>query len=169
MQSISNLLFFFVILAFLFTNCNETESKKECTFGEPVPIFKSTNEAVRKTTFQKNGRQGIEEVLFKNGISLELIQDGCDEVKQDFSFKLPPSNAAQPDTFWVEKGSQLLRYLSKTDLTLTQFGQWAGMIDQNKALFKLGEAQEVQPNYFITVDKINSPNETIVKVTLMGR
>ena len=155
---------------FLITSCSEdTTKKEECRFGEPTAIFNQDNPALLSTNFRKEGRTGIETVQFKNKLSLELTQSGCQEIIQDFAFMLPMTNPDADGQFWIKQGEQLMRFLGNTDPSLVQFSEWANMIAQSGEEMKLGQAKEIQTGYFVTIDKITGNAETIIKVTLEGK
>lgn len=160
---------FYLLIILLLAACGEETQKKECRFGKPQAIFQSAFENVEKTTFSLKGREGVENVIFKNGVSLALIQSGCNELRQEFSFRLPMTNSEANGEFWIIQGEQLMRFLGNTDASLVQFSEWANAIKQVSGQLKLGEALEIQTGYFVTVDKIEFPEETIVKVILEGR
>jgi len=154
----------------MIVSCSEnTPDKEKCRFGEPTAIFNTNNPAISSTDFQKNGRVGIETVQFKNQLSLELTQSGCQEIIQDFAFTLPMTNPEADGQFWIQQGEQLMRYLGNTDPSLMQFGEWANMIAQASNEMKLGQAKEIQTGYFVTIDKISGNAETIIKVSLEGK
>jgi hypothetical protein len=154
----------------LIMSCSEnTPEKEKCRYGEPTAIFNQQNSAIASTNFHKEGRAGIETVQFKNKLSLELTQSGCQEIIQDFAFSLPMTNPEADGQFWISQGEQLMRFLGNTDPSLVQFSEWANMIAQSGSEMKLGQAKEIQTGYFITIDKIAGNAETIIKVTLEGK
>ena len=164
----------FIILiswTLLLISCSENTTSKEekCRFGEPTAIFNPENPAIASTNFKKEGRTGIEAVEFKNQLSLELTQSGCQELVQDFAFSIPMTNPEADGQFWIQQGEQLMRFLGNTDPSLMQFSEWANMIAQSGKEMKLGQAKEIQTGYFITVDKISGKEETVIKVTLEGK
>ena len=154
----------------LIISCSgETVKEEKCRFGEPTAIFNTNNTAISSTDFKIQGRTGIENVKFKNQLSLELTQSGCQEIIQDFAFSLPMTNPEADGQFWIKQGEQLMRFMGNTDPSLMQFSEWANMIAQASKEMKLGQAKEIQTGYFVTVDKIAGNEETIIKVTLEGK
>jgi hypothetical protein len=167
MLKYSILISWILIIASCSGNTNSKEEK--CRFGEPTSIFNEQNPAIASSNFKKEGRIGIETIQFKNQLSLELTQSGCQNLVQDFAFSLPMTNPKADGQFWIQQGEQLMRFLGNTDPSLMQFGEWANMIAQSSKEMKLGEAKEIQTGYFVTVDKISGKEQTIIKVTLEGR
>ena len=162
--------FLFASWMLLIVSCSSNSPKKEkCRFGEPTAVFSPNNPAIATTNFKKEGRTGVETVQFKNQISLELTQSGCQEIIQDFAFTIPMTNPDADGQFWIKQGEQLMRFLGNTDPSLMQFSEWANMIEQSSEEMKLGQANEIQTGYFVTVDKIAGNAETIIKVTLEGK
>ena len=155
----------------LLISCSGSSDSQEekCRFGEPTSVFNEQNPAIASTSFKKEGRVGVESIQFKNQLSLELTQSGCNELVQDFAFSLPMTNPEADGQFWIQQGEQLMRFLGNTDPSLMQFSEWANMIAQSSKEMKLGQAKEIQTGYFVTVDKIAGNDETIIKVTLEGR
>lgn len=161
-------IFLFCVILSVGCGNESAETEEKCRFGTPVAVFSEEMKAVESANFRLDGRTSIENVLFKNRIKMELVQSGCNAPKQEFSFTLPKVQPEDDSTFWMLQAEGLLRFLANSDPRLVQFGEWANMIQQKAAAMKLGDAAEVQPGYFITVDKIESSDETVIRIILAG-
>ena len=164
-------LIFILSLCFLIACGDNSEETTEtdaggCRFGEPVALFQDSLAVVDSVSFMQEGRSGRELVFFNNRLQLELTQTGCETLKQEFAFTIPMTNPTADGAFWIAQGEQLMRFLGNIDKDLVQFNEWANVIAQNMREMKLGEAKEVQTGYFVTVDKIESGEETVVQVIL---
>jgi len=136
---------FTLLCTLLFFACgNEKSAAEKCKFGEPSAIFDNSNPEIETAIFEKKNGKGIETVQFKNQMGLELTQSGCQELVQDFAFRLPMTNPDADGQFWIEQGAQLMRYLGNLDPNLVQFSEWANVIKQAQSEMKLGEAKEIK-------------------------
>lgn len=149
-------------------NDAENSSVEKCKYGSPTPIFSKELEKVVDHSFSVNGQKGLEKVKFENGMELELIQDGCNELLQSFQFSFN-SDLTGEDRFWVEQAAEQFRYLSTLSEDHLSFSLWAGAIANNIESINLGTAFEPEPNTFIKIDKVPSGEKTILVVTLEAK
>ena len=91
------ILSFIFLLATVFIGCgNESspskktseQNQEKCKYGTPTPIFSDALSKVTDHSFSAEGQKGIEEVSFENGVELELLQSGCNEILQSYQFKI---------------------------------------------------------------------------------
>lgn len=166
--------FLFSLFSILLFSCSENKPKEvndfsDCKYSIPTPVFSTSNKAIETTAFEVVDRKGIENVIFKNKLKLELVQSGCNEVKQDFTFIVPMVNKSADQQFWLYQAEQLLRFLGNSDMSLVQFGEWSNVIKELIPEMYLGQEKEIQTGYFVTIDKIDGGEETIIKIVLEGK
>lgn len=154
-------------LFILICSCNGgSDSKTEkCKFGAPVAIFSKDLEKITAHQFSVKGQKGIETVSFENGTKLELIQTGCNELRQNFSFSLDKELEGD-EAFWIDQAEQQFRYLALLSNKYASYALWANIFDQGAHLIKLGETFEPEGNIFITLDHISSPDQNLLIITL---
>ena len=143
---------------------DSTDPFKDCKAGKPEAIFEGNFEQVSSQKFKIEQKEGIENVLFKNGLDLELIQQGCDKVTQVFQFKIPQKMEGEQD--WIALAAEQFTYLSRTSEKHGMLGMWGQTIRANGPNLQLGEKQSLQPGISIKVDKVQSTEYTTILVEL---
>lgn len=154
--------FIFIMSACSQADSTNTDDFSKCKFGKPNAIFSPKMNGITAHLFQIKERTGIEQVEFDNGKKLELIQTGCNEINQELIFTLPPTKNID----WVEMAASELEFLSTIDDELKPFSFWAGAISAKKNEFKLGQDVELEPNIFANIDRIESSDRVLLKITL---
>ena len=158
-------------LFFLLFSCQNTQSGDkfaDCKYGEPKAIFDENLDFVNQHNFKIKALEGIEEVTFSNGRQLTIYQSGCNEIKQDFEFILeaqPDSNLTNP-YFWIGKTIEEFQSLGAFGQDYFSYSTWAQVIAENADKIKIAEFQEVQPGFYVKIDRINGPDESTLMVTL---
>ncbi len=137
---------------------------KDCKAGKPEAIFEGNFEQVSTQIFKIEGKEGIENVRFKNGLALELIQQGCDKVTQIFEFVIPEKLEGEQD--WMEMAADQFAYLSQTSEKHGMLAMWGQAIRANGPNIQMGEKQMLQPGISIKVDKIQAAENTTIVVEL---
>ncbi len=157
---------FFVLLSHLgCTNSNKTSDPfADCKAGKPEAIFAGDFSQVTKQHFEIKNKEGIEKVQFENGLSLELINQGCDLVTQLFQFEVPGQH---PDsTNWMNLAASQFTYLSRTSDAHASLGMWSQALEQMGPSMHLGEKMMLQPGFHIKVDKVQGGDNTTLLVEL---
>ncbi len=147
---------------------SESPSNKNCKYGAPTPVFSKDLEKVKDHSFSVKGQKGIEKVKFENGVDLELLQDGCNEILQSYQFTLN-HDSKEDDQYWLAQAVEQFRYLSTLSEDHLSLSLWAGAIANASEYISLGESFEPEPNTFIKIDKIPSNEKTILVVTFVGK
>ncbi len=165
----------FIFLAFLaFSACKNTKKSDKpfanCKCGAPEPIFKEGgNEAIADRNFAMTTTSAVENVTFKNGVELEVVQAGCEEIIQEFTFFYKSDMSAQTDDFWKAKAVEEFNTIALLSTRYQPFGLWATAIKTATPQLKLGQATELEKDFFVTVDKINDGQRTQLKVKLNAK
>ena len=152
---------FVLFCVFLFGNCQE--KKKVCTFS---PIFKADMPTVRKHHFEMKEGAGIELVAFKNGMQLEIEQDGCPEAKQQFTFFMRGDFSKMNDEAWKLLAVQNFKFMAEASPELVVFDAWSEAIKAILPQIKLAQAAQVQDKKYVRIDKILSPEQALLVVQL---
>ncbi|MEM9823263.1 MAG: hypothetical protein AAF985_19435 [Bacteroidota bacterium] len=158
--------FIFITFTFVLIACDNQE--KTCQFGSPQAIFSQKLEKVEQHEFTANQQEAKERAVFENGLDLEIFQSGCDTIRQVFQSTFTEDLSQENANFFIEMAIQQFFYLgsvSSDHFTLNYLGQ---TIQDQFHDIKLGQALELQPNYFIKIDKITGKTETVLIVELMS-
>lgn len=144
-----------------------TPSLADCPHPVPSAVFSDTLAAVVQHRFQLKPTESVEEVSFANGVNLTLIQSGCEARRQSFRFQLPGENFPANDPgFWITQTIEQLKFLASLSPIYQSLSAWSQVIEQQEAYIQLGEPFEVQPGFFIEIDKIQSAGYANLLLTL---
>jgi len=164
-----NLSIFCIFFLLTITACKNkpeaTNDFSKCKFGAPEAIFSKTIPQITQHQFELKDNVGTESVQFASGKKLDLIQSGCNEIRQELIFMLPPN--ASDD--WVELAASELETLANLDAKLSPFRFWAGAIANQKSNFKLGQDVELEHKTFANIDKIKNSDYTLLKIILFQK
>lgn len=173
--SIKNILTATICLLLLGCVNNEPSNDKKipqesnpCKYGTPTAIFSKELQKVKDHSFSAEGQKGIEKVNFENGMDLELLQSGCNELLQSYRFGLS-GDLEGNDQFWIEQAVEQFKYLSTLSDNHVSFGLWSGAIQNSSEMISIGESFEPEPNTFIKIDKIPTGEKIILVVTFEAK
>jgi hypothetical protein len=171
MKKMKNILFL-VGLCILFSDCqNDAKSKKpfaNCPCGTPLPMFNETlPEHIATRNFSLSNDAGIENVKMKNGTILQVVQTGCKDIKQEFTFVYTdPKYKTYTDAQWIQNAVDEFLKIASFSPTFVSFQQWGSAMEHFKSNFKIAEKTELEKGFFITIDKIVSESESSLIVTI---
>ncbi|HMR44217.1 MAG TPA: hypothetical protein PKC40_10305 [Saprospiraceae bacterium] len=152
-----------LILAALFFSCDGGSAGK-CKYGSPTPIFTPTTYSVSSHSFVAKGQESSEQIVFDNGIRLEIFQSGCNAIKQEFVYDLPAFPDAEPD--WIFIAAELLKKYGELGEQFAPLVFWGEEISKKKQEIKLGETTELQDGHFVKVERLRFPEKSVMTVTL---
>lgn len=147
-------------------NNNSDEPFADCKYGQPFAIFNPDLPKLTKHQFDLTKTESTELIQFQDGLQLTLTQSGCDERKQEFQFKLPGHYQDEPSGFWVEKTLDLLQKLGQLGPDYQVFNAWAEALSLQSESIRLAQPLEVQPGFFVRIDKILSQDHAILLLIL---
>lgn len=166
-------IFFLVLLIGLFiVGCGDDAPKQnstdfsDCKYGKPEAIFSASIPQITSHSFNIHQREGIELANFDNGIKMELIQSGCDNIIQSFKFRIPGDHRKKSSLEWVDEAVKQLRYLGGLDQKYAALSFWGNEIEQIKSTLKLGSTQDIQQGFKVKIDKVLSTRESILLLEL---
>lgn len=144
-------------------SCNSTP---KCSLGDPVAIFSPKMSKVKQHEFKLTQQNSQELVSFENGISLELFQSGCENIKQEFQFQIKGDYQEMPEEFWIQASASQFQYMSSVDQSLQTFQLWGQSIMENIKEIKIGERFSLGPGFFIKIDKVSAEAQSILSIEL---
>lgn len=161
-MSIQQLLSIFLLLFFI--ACGSNDPFADCQYGRPQPVFAPSTPQVVHHAFGIKDMQGIEQVQFANETKLELIQKGCNDIIQEFTFELPGQFESKEDAFWIKKALEQFRYLSQLDEQYADLEMWVQAIGAVATEIKMGQKIAVQPSFFVKINRVISTDYAILTV-----
>ncbi len=161
----------FCLILLLFVACKSDSSKSgKCKYGKPTAIFADTMPNVAKHLFQMKKGTGIEMVVFKNKLLLEIEQSGCNDIHQQYSFimfgKFKPDT---DDAVWKQLAIKHFRDLAQVSPSLAAFDAWANAIDAVKDRLKLSEPMMLEGQNEVRIDKILSEDKATLVVQFSSK
>lgn len=158
-----------MMLLLLLSACGEDNTDayfENCKYGKPKAIFSSDTPGVESHSFRLKSKEGIEKIIFESGKELTIIQTGCDSIRQNFQFRLPGSYEKDGSLKWVEITVEQFEYLAGLGPEYMVFSSWAQSIAARAQTIRLAESTEIQPGFFVRIDRIISRNHADLLVTL---
>jgi len=159
-------------LGFLLFSCQDKpgdDAFEDCKYGKPEAIFSAELEEVKKHRFRMKKKEGIETISFHDGMELVIYQSGCDHIQQQYQFELPPAGDTidtQQAEYWIAQTITAFQSLGDLGPEFFSYSSWAQAIAEKAAEFKLAEFLEVQPGFFVKIDRIESSDKATLIVTL---
>ena len=116
--------------------CSCQSSQSGCRYEAPSAIFTDVQQ-IDPISFTQNGQTGIEKVHIPSlHLDFELIQSGCDQLKQECRFLLNgtyPQDASAAEC--AKDIANILYSISTFDTSLSDFSSWAEMLFQQSSAF----------------------------------
>jgi hypothetical protein len=140
--------------------------KSDCKFGKAVPIFPKGLPIVTEQHFEAREADAVENVVFKNGLRLQITQSGCDDLKQLFEFMQQGDYAQRGDDFWKKTAVDQLKMMSGMHASLQMFSAWAAAVEKVLPTLKLGESTEIERNTYVKIDKVTNGKDAILFLEL---
>lgn len=138
----------------------------DCRYGKPEAIFNKSIEGINGHSFNIEKDKSIEQMLFGSGKKLTIIQSGCNSIKQEFRFVLNGKFEGRDPVFWVEQAVKQFQMLSQLGPEFVVYGFWAQAIAGKAEQIKLAQPTELQPGFFLSLDKILSEEHAILVLIL---
>jgi hypothetical protein len=155
---------FVLLLSLFFWSCTSDEKTPDCKYGSPVAMFSDSIPGVVQHNFALKGQEGLESVELERGLKIEVLQSGCDKIRQEFRFNISES---LPDTTnWIETSGNIFISISGLDPNLAPLANWGTAIQQFASELKLGESKEVGEGFFIKIDRIKQGNNNLLIAVL---
>ncbi len=134
---------------------NACDTKPKCKLSPPEPMFGQATAEIEKQTFELTGMKSVETVWFVNKTKLELIQDGCELVSQDFQFEIPENFKDKDNEYWALTAIECFKLMGKNSLMLRETANvFAETLLAGKDMIEFGEDMEMAPNFFMKLNKI---------------
>lgn len=154
------LLFTFCILSFI--ACGGSAS--QCVYGSPTAIFSPDLEKISKHQFKVNGQNGMEAITFTNGLQLEILQGGCNAIKQEFRFVLPGKTSETAPEYWIATVIQLFHMLGEISEKHLVYHQYGKAIEEKGPQINLGESFTLENGFNFKIDHIAGNDQNILVV-----
>ncbi len=170
-------------LSLVFFSCKEETptSNNDCPYGEPRPILIENAAGVSNYKFEVNGQNSVETAMIEdtfmltNKILFSLFQSGCENIKQEYRFELPPADySMMVDSFFVQRAAEGLKVVAErnpqaADSFLPNFAfdlfYSAGNVPLNQPL---PVDRQTAPGLLFVLRKIANKQEGIVSLEFLN-
>lgn len=139
---------------------------ENCKYGKPEAIFDSSVPGLREHNFTLKKQEGVEKLVFESGKVLTIRQMGCDAIRQEFEFDLPGQYEKGTAEKWVERTVQEFQALAGLGPNYLMFSSWAQAIAGKSEQIRLAESVEIQPGFYVNIDRVVGPDSATLLVTL---
>jgi len=146
---------------------NSPESQgKDCLIPPPQAIFSKDVKGISNHKFELSGRDSEESLKFADSTAVTIYQSGCDKISQEFRFYLPFSaNKGNKSALAVER----LSYMSQLSPDYMTFGGWAQAIDGLEKEFTHSNTVQVEPGFYVSLDKLDSSDRSTLVIKLFQK
>lgn len=141
------------------------KTDQRCKY-KPDPMFEAGLPHITAYNFEVQGPQSLESIMLDGKILLEINQEICDHTRQEFRFTVPGDRRAYPDSLWLKEASRQMVVLSALSPQQAALKTWGDVIERRRPEMKLGEDFTVQSGITIRVDRVLSPEQSMLLVVL---
>ena len=141
------------------------KTDKRCKY-KPEAVFEAGLPHVTAYNFEVQGAQSLESILLDGKLLLEIHQEVCDHTRQEFRFTVPGDRRSYPDSLWLKEAARQMVVLSALSPQQAALKTWGDVIESRRPEMKLGEDFTVQSGITVRVDRILSPEQSVLLVVL---
>ncbi|MEY4927470.1 MAG: hypothetical protein RI894_1906 [Bacteroidota bacterium] len=136
---------------------------------KPSPIFREGMNGVKSAKFDLQKTQSIENIVFADNSTLEIIQMGCAQISQEFRFELTKKQPNRAAAEVAEVAAAKFAAIAQLDTKLVGLGNWSGMLKAVKDSLKIGEPIELEPHHFLKLDCLSQNENSLLIVTIFEK
>ncbi len=144
----------------------EENAYANCRYEQPQAIFAKSTPTIDRHDFEHTGEGSVETIRFEDGSDLQIIQSGCNFIRQEFLLRLEGNLSQESSEFWIRQAVNLFYNLGSLDAEYATMLFWAEAIGDIAMDIELGREYYVQPGVSVTVDKVTSEEDGLLIVTL---
>ncbi len=165
---LSNSLWVLLPIIYIGTGCQNAPQKNnnDCPFGTPTAIFQPEQEGIKDHSFQLEEDYSLERFRLENESEIEIHQSGCDQIRQEFQFSIPPMDKQLDAPSYAMLAAEKFFQLAALGERYQSLGLWGNQMEKNAANFQLSAPLPIEGGFSITIDRINSPGKTTLIVVL---
>lgn len=161
-RMIKSLFFAWCSLAVLLPAC---KIDHRCKY-KPEPVFAAGLPHITAYNFEVQGAQSLESVLLDGKVLLEIHQEVCDQTRQEFRFTVPGDRSQVADSMWLKEAARQMVVLSALSPKQSPLKAWGDVIESRRPEMKLGQDLQVQSGITVRVDRVLSPEQSVLLVVL---
>lgn len=158
-----------ILVVLLFASCSnnsQTNSAGDCKYGSPTAIFNDTLQQISQHQFTTNENESSESISFQDGTNLQILQSGCNSIKQEFHFTYSGDYQERSLDQWIEEALLQFIKLSQMHPDYMVFQLWGQAIAAKAEEIKRAESIELESGFYFKLDWITSSNDANLMLTL---
>jgi hypothetical protein len=148
------------------SNSSQNSSNSDCKYGSPTAIFSDTLQQISQHQFSTNNNESTESIVFEDGIELQILQSGCNNIKQEFQFKYQGNFQDRNLQQWTEEALKQFIRLSQLHPDYMVFQLWGQAIAAKAEEIKRAERIELESGFYFKLDWIAGSNDANLMLTL---
>ena len=165
-----NYLLILLLAGFIACQNESTEASfSDCRYQAPEAIFSNSTPDISQHNFELKGGIGVEKVLIERDLSLTLIQEGCDQITQEFEFSWSGNFNRSSEDFWIEQAADKFYRLGQLGAAYLSFHSIAKAIEAYSNEITIHTPYELQPGIFLSIEPAPERNRAILLITLSER
>lgn len=141
------------------------QTDHRCKF-KPEPVFAAGLPHITAYNFEVQGNQSLESIMLDGKVLLEINQEVCDHTRQEFRFTVPGNRNQVPDSLWLKEAARQMVVLSALSPKQSPLKAWGDVIEERRPEMKLGQDFPVQSGITVRVDRVLSPEQSVLLVVL---
>lgn len=155
--------FFFLLSSCSVENSNSNASnsvESDCLYNAPVAIFETVKDSLTNYQFEKLGpNKTLESFLLKNE-QIEIIQNGCNEISQEFRFQTNSEKSI------VDFATDIFNSFSALDPSLFVLNQFATEFQNQKELIKTGQKVQFSDIIYLKMDETPIGESRMIRILM---
>ncbi len=145
-------------------SCSGSNTATDCDVPAPEAIFNKNINDIKNHSFELKDHIAKEQIVFSNGVTLEIFQSGCEKIVQEFVFDVPNEQIEYKQH--TQQAIKQLRFISSLDAKYIAFDQWAQAIKALEPEFFEAEEVEVSPGFMVRLDRIKGDKSHKILIRL---
>jgi len=157
-------------LLYLWASVSLAQTPQVVTVKKGHPFYDAKDlPHVLEYRFERDGARSLETLLLDSQVLLEIGQDVCRDTRQEFRFIVKGDYSRYADSLCLKEAVRQLVFLSTFSPRQAALKDWADVLEQARPAMRLGEEFTLQPGIYARVDRVISPDESILILILAQR
>lgn len=156
------------VIFFLLNSCSVDKSnsntsntvESDCLYNAPVAIFKTVKDTLTNYRFEKLGPNKTLESFLLKSEQIEIIQNGCNEISQEFRFQTNSEKSI------VDYATDIFNSFSALDPSLFVLNQFATEFQNQKELIKTGQKVQFSDIIYLKMDETPIGESRMIRILM---
>ena len=141
-------------------NSNSKAIETDCLYNTPVAIFETIKDSLTNYQFEKLGPNKTLESFLLNNEQIDIIQNGCNEISQEFRFQTNSEKSI------VDFATDIFNSFSALDPSLFVLNQFATEFQNQKELIKTGQKVQFSDIIYLKMDETPIGDSRMIRILM---